>query len=129
MYLHIGCIFVIINVLLALPYAPCLMVTRTCYHRYGNTIVGMDATYRTTKYGLPMFVMTVIDNHGHGQPIAMFFVQEENGDSIAEVLHLFKEVNPLFQPSYFMIDKSDMEMNGIKEVYPDTCVLICDFHR
>jgi hypothetical protein len=89
----------------------------------------MDATYRTTQYGLPMFVMTVVDNHGHGQPIALFFVQEETGDSIAEVLQIFKETNPGFEPACCMIDKSDMEMNGIKAVYPNTCVLICDFHR
>jgi hypothetical protein len=89
----------------------------------------MDATYRTTQYGLPMFVMTVVDNHGHGQPIAMFFVQEETGDSIAEVLRIFQQVNPTFKPSCFMIDKSDMEMNGIRAVYPDADVLVCDFHR
>jgi MULE transposase domain len=97
--------------------------------RYGNTILDMDATYRTTQYGLPMFVMNVVDNHGHAQPIAMFFVQEESGASIAEVLRIFKQVNPNFAPSYFMIDKSDMEMNGIRAVYPDSRVLICDFHR
>lgn len=89
----------------------------------------MDATYRTTQYGLPMFVMTVVDNHGHGHPVAMFFVQEDTGDSIAEVLRIFKAANPLFQPSCFMIDKSDMEMNGIKAVYPDSKTLLCDFHR
>jgi hypothetical protein len=59
----------------------------------------------------------------------MFFVQEETGESIAEVLRIFQAANPNFLPSCFMIDKSDMEMNGINAVYPSSKVLLCDFHR
>eukprot|EP00198_Chlamydomonas_reinhardtii_P012072 XP_001701409.1 predicted protein [Chlamydomonas reinhardtii] len=33
---------------------------------YGDTIVSMDATYKTTKWGFPLFLITVVDNHGHG---------------------------------------------------------------
>jgi hypothetical protein len=103
-------------------------LTSAIDYRYGN-VLGMDATYRTTLYNLPMFIINVVDNHGHGQPVAMFFVQEESGAAIAEMLQVFKELNPAFTPTYFMIDKSDMEMNGIREVYPGSEILLCDFHR
>ena len=39
--------------------------------RYGNTIVLIDATYKTTKYELPMFFVTVKTNVGY-TPIADF---------------------------------------------------------
>jgi MULE transposase domain len=114
----------------ALMLELCCKTKHTCaiHCRYGN-VLGMDATYRTTLYNLPMFIINVVDNHGHGQPVAMFFVQEESGAAIAEMLQIFKELNPTFTPTYFMIDKSDMEMNGIREVYPGSEILLCDFHR
>ena len=31
-------------------------------------IVGMDATYRTTQWGLPFFVLVVINAQNHGYP-------------------------------------------------------------
>ena len=42
--------------------------------RYGNTIVLIDATYKTTKYELPMFFVTVKTNVGY-TPIADFVIQ------------------------------------------------------
>ena len=46
-----------------------LLVTQTqqqrrMMQRYGSTIVGMDATYRVTKWGFPMFLITAVTNHG-----------------------------------------------------------------
>ncbi len=47
--------------------------------RYGNTIVLMDATYKTTKYELPMFFVTVKTNVGY-TPVADFVIQSETSD-------------------------------------------------
>ena len=44
---------------------------------YGNTIVGMDATYKTNKHGFPLFIISVVDNHGHGYPVGIFVVEDE----------------------------------------------------
>jgi len=42
--------------------------------KYGRTIVGMDATYKTNLWGLPLILVVVVDNHGHGFPVASAFV-------------------------------------------------------
>ena len=75
------------------PYIdqPFLLVHQTqkqkhMLQRYGSTIVGMDATYKTSQYGFPMFLLNVVTNHGRGHPVALFFVQEETGEAIAAAL-------------------------------------------
>jgi len=54
--------------------------------KYGGTIVGMDATYKTNQWGLPMILVVVADNHGNGYPVACAFIQREEQGQLAEVL-------------------------------------------
>lgn len=96
--------------------------------RYGNTIVLMDATYKTTKYELPMFFVTIKTNVGY-TPIAEFVVQSETGDKIAEALKVIASWNPEWNPPYFMTDYSDAEISAIESVFPQCKVYLCDFHR
>lgn len=55
---------------------------------YGQNIVGMDATYKTSKWGFPLFMINVVTNHGRGFPVAMFVVQEEDQVAVAEALEM-----------------------------------------
>ena len=97
-------------------------------HRYGNAIVLMDATYKTTKYELPMFFVTVKTNVGY-TPIADFIVQSETADKIAEALRIIASWNPQWSPPHFMTDYSDAEITAIESVFPQCKVYLCDFHR
>ena len=112
-----------------------LLVSQTAAQRrmlqlYGNKVVGMDATYKTSKWGFPMFMLNIVTNHGHGYPVALFFVEREDGASIAEALQVLANWNPNWQPDYVMVDKSDAEINAMGEVFGEqTKVLLCDFHR
>lgn len=36
---------------------------------YGREIVGTDATHNVNQYGIPLFMFTGRDNHGHGYPL------------------------------------------------------------
>jgi hypothetical protein len=56
--------------------------------KYGECAVGMDATYKTTMWDIPMFVVSVVTNHGAGYPVALFFVEHETADAIAEALRV-----------------------------------------
>jgi hypothetical protein len=97
---------------------------------YGGTIVGMDATYKTTKWKFPLFLINVVTNHGHGYPVALFILQEETSVCIGEALRILRKWNPEWQPTYVMIDKSDAELNAISDVFDEhTTCLLCDFHR
>ena len=97
-------------------------------NRYGNTIVLMDATYKTTKYELPMFFVTVKTNVGY-KPVADFIVQSETGIQIEEALQVLTSWNPDWKPKYFMIDFSDAEIVAVESVFPESQVYLCDFHR
>ena len=96
--------------------------------RYGNTIVLIDATYKTTKYELPMFFVTVKTNVGY-TPIADFVVQSETSDQIKEALRVIAKWNPEWNPPHFMTDYSDAEIAAIESVFPQCKVYLCDFHR
>ena len=66
--------------------------------RYGNTIVLIDAAYKTTKYELPMFFVTVKTNIGY-TPIADFVIQSETGIHIEEALKVLTTWNPDWRPT------------------------------
>jgi len=57
--------------------------------RYRNSIVLMDATYKTTKYELPLFFITVKANVGYSI-VADFVVQAETIEQISETLQILQ---------------------------------------
>ena len=89
---------------------------------YGNTITLMDATYKTTKYSIPLFFICVRTN-------VEFVVQSENTDQIFEALSIVKSWSPSWYPSFFITDYSDAEMSAITKLFPNTQLYLCDFHR
>ena len=54
---------------------------------YGNTITLMDATYKTTKYSIPLLFLCVKTNVNY-TVVAEFVLQTENSDHIFEALSL-----------------------------------------
>jgi hypothetical protein len=113
---------------------PMLLVHQTPFQqemmaKYGGTIVGMDATYKTNLWGLPLVLIVIADNHGHGYPIACAFIQREEQGQLAEVLLQLRNWNPTFNPKFFSIDKSQPEINAIQNTFPHSRILLCDFHR
>lgn len=73
--------------------AKMLLVHQTPFMRrmlalFGNTIVGMDATHKITKWGFPLFIICVVTNHGFAVPVAIFFVDSESIELIAEALQV-----------------------------------------
>ena len=96
--------------------------------RYGSDLVLIDATYKTTKYALPLFFVSVHTNAGY-KVVAEFICENENAESIAEALRIIKSWNVGWNPIYFMVDYSLAEINAIGEVFPNAAVYICDFHR
>jgi MULE transposase domain len=79
---------------------------------YGQELVFMDATYRTTKYAIPMFFICVHTNCGYFV-VGVIVVEKEDSQSLAEALRIFSNMNNQWSPKAFMIDASDMEMKAI----------------
>ncbi|XP_065679986.1 uncharacterized protein LOC124806407 isoform X2 [Hydra vulgaris] len=96
--------------------------------RYGNELAFLDATYRTTRYALPLFFLVVKTNIDY-QVVAIFVCENETTEAITEALMYIKKWNLLFQPTYFLTDYSNEEINSLESVFPGCQVHICDFHR
>ena len=96
--------------------------------RYGNTITLIDATYKTTKYELPLFFISVKTNVGYSV-VAEFVIESESASNISEALRVLSAWNPEWKPPYFMTDYSDAEITAVMEVFPDCKTYLCDFHR
>lgn len=96
--------------------------------KYGNTLCLMDATYKTTKYALPLFFLGVRTNVDY-TPVATFITEDESSENVAEALQLILQQNPAWNPPSFMVDYSESEINAIKRVFPNAKVYLCSFHR
>ncbi|CAH1268941.1 KLHL41 [Branchiostoma lanceolatum] len=97
-------------------------------NKYGNQMCLLDATYRTCRYDVPLFFLCVRTNVCYAV-VGTFVILKEATVDVQEALQVFKEWNPNWTPSHFMVDKSDVEINALEEEFPEAKVLLCDFHR
>ena len=95
---------------------------------YGNTLGLLDATNKTTRYALPLFMLVVKTNVEYC-PVAEFVVETESAESISEALSILKAWNPDWDPPFFMVDYCDAEINAIETVLPLVNIYVCAFHR
>lgn len=96
--------------------------------KYGNFISLIDATYKTTRYELPLFFICVRTNVGYCV-VADFIVQSECAVSIKEALLILRSWNPEWNPPFFMSDFSEAEISAVEQTFPGITVYGCDFHR
>ena len=97
-------------------------------HRYGQDLIFLDATYKTTKYALPLFFLAAQTNAGY-LPVAEFIVYHETKEAIKEALDVIKSWNPGWNPPYGMTDYDDAEISALEQAFPGIHIYICEFHR
>lgn len=90
---------------------------RRLLQRYGNDMCLLDATYKTTRYSLPLFFLVVRTNVDY-QVVGSFVVQNETSNSIKEALQLIKKENTDWSPKYFMTDNCEQEITALEDVFP-----------
>ena len=90
---------------------------RRLLERYGNDLSLLDATYKTTRYSLPLFLLVVKTNVDY-QVAASFIVQDEISDSIMEALSIISCWCPDWNPCYFMVNNSHEEITAINFLFP-----------
>ena len=84
----------------------------------------LDATYKTTRYNLPLFFVVVKTNVDY-QIVGSFVVQSETTDAIFEALSVLKSWNQKWNPSCFMVDYSEEEMSAIGNLFPGSSISNC----
>jgi hypothetical protein len=84
---------------------------------YGQDITFLDATYKTTRYAVPLFFLSVQTNCGY-VVVGAFCIEREDTSSLTEALEVLREHNPDWCPRAFMTDASEVEINAIRTVFP-----------
>lgn len=96
--------------------------------KYSDVVVCLDATYKTTDYALPLFLIVVKTSSCYAVAGA-FIVQFETALSIEEALNIFKAWNPTLSPKFWMVDYSQAEISALSAAFPNSRPVLCDFHR
>ena len=63
---------------------------KNMYEAYGNHMILLDTTYKTTKYALPLFFV-VVQTNVNFQVCCVIVLQEESTEMITKVFKIFKE--------------------------------------
>lgn len=84
--------------------------------RYGHELCLLDATYRTSRYALPLFFLVVPTNINY-MVVASFILEHETKSDIAEALQILREWNPTWAPQNFLTDFSTEEIDAIESVF------------
>ena len=92
---------------------------RRLLNRYGNELSLLDATYRTTKYSLPLYFLVVKTNVEY-KVVASFVTQSETTDAVKEALSVIKKWNPDWAPKHFMVDYAEEEISAVEDLFPGT---------
>ncbi|KAH8036901.1 hypothetical protein HPB51_006962 [Rhipicephalus microplus] len=101
---------------------------RSMLKKYGVSVVCLDATHKTSDYALTVFLLVVKTPSGY-TPAGVFIIQFETAHCIAEALDVFKQCCDNWSPQYWMVDYSKAEISAIKQVFPESQISICAFHR
>ena len=88
--------------------------------KYGNHICLLDATYKTTKYAIPLFFLAIKTNVDY-QVIGSFAMQDETVEAITEALAILKKWNNDWNPKCFMVDNCEEEIVSIETLFPGKC--------
>lgn len=83
---------------------------------YGQEICLLDATYKTSRYDLPLFLVCVNTNVGYSV-VASFIVANENRYTIQEALIKLRDWNPMWKPKYFMCDFDLREIWALEQTF------------
>ncbi|KAK5919968.1 hypothetical protein CgunFtcFv8_023815 [Champsocephalus gunnari] len=89
---------------------------RRLLHLYGQQMCLLDNTYRTCRYSVPLFFLCVRTNVCYAV-VGLFVTQSETTADVKEALQVFKEWNPDWSPSHFMVDFSEVEIGALEEEF------------
>ena len=101
---------------------------KNMYKRYENQMILLDATYKTTKYALPLFFV-VIQTNVNFQVCCVIGLQEESNEMITKALKIFKEWNPMVSPKYAFVNFDEREITSLEIFFERVNVFLCDFHK
>jgi len=99
-----------------------ILVHQSCFQqrllqRYGDSVCLLDATYKTTLYDLPLFMMCVLTNCGY-VVVGEFVTADEQSPSIIAGLKALQQHTPDWKPQFVMADFSEAQITAVETVFP-----------
>ena len=98
------------------------------YRLYAPSFLLLDATYKTTKYAVPLF-FAVIKTNVNFQVVCVIVLQEETEPMITKALLILKSSSSDVNPKYAIVDFDEKEISASENVFSGILVFLCDFHR
>lgn len=95
---------------------------------YGQEICLLDATYKTTKYNLPIFFVCVNTNVGY-TTVGCFITADETKKSIIKGLQYLKQWNADWHPKFFMTDFDTSEIGALEDTFPGNIRTLCNINN
>ena len=86
--------------------------------RYGSEICLLNATYKTTRYALPLLFFWYWKTNVDCQVVGAFVCEGESTENILTALRILKCWNPDWNPLYSMVDCCSQEINAAEELFP-----------
>jgi len=84
---------------------------------YGSRICLIDATYSTTVYDMPLYMLCVPSNSGY-VVVASFLTVDAQSKSVEAGLQTVARWCPEWQPACFMSDFNSAQISAIEAVFP-----------
>ena len=79
---------------------------------YDNNICLLDATYKTTRYFIPLYSLVVKTNVDY-QIVGFFATQDKTSDTLVEALSVIK----LWYLKCFIVDNCEEEITTIEKLF------------
>lgn len=114
------------NVLQAIYFQDSSM--KQTFEKYPEMLL-MDATYRWEGLRLPTYLLLVIDGNGESEVVCLWFLQNEERETIKQLLRIFKQKNPAAERiQAVMVSARPGRGEVVSEVLPQSKLLTCLFH-
>jgi hypothetical protein len=90
----------------------------------------MDSTYKTNKYGIPLFESVGETSCEETYSVGFAFISSEKEENFTWVLQQCMTLlrNKKVKPKVVVTDRDAALMNGVATVLPDSAHLFCTFH-
>ncbi|XP_078446338.1 protein FAR1-RELATED SEQUENCE 11-like [Wolffia australiana] len=92
-----------------------------------NDVLEIDATYKTNRFGMPLVLFTVIDNHGLTVLTAGCLLSNEQFESYSWALQQSRSYTNL-DPIVLFTDGDAELARATKDIWPSAIHLLCRFH-
>jgi hypothetical protein len=99
------------------------------YQKFGNHIIGVDATHNTTVYrNLNLTTLMVRDDWGHGIPVAWMFASKGTEETITYFIKLISVRNSSVHPRNVMTDRDHAQINSCMKIWVSAMIFLCWWH-